>query len=401
MVKYDIMTILNFNNEDSSIENNYLIHNKNIYKINIDYGEIKLGSTDYVLIMENSHIGLINQEQVEKNYFFTECLFYMNSSIINIGRLVYNLSDCNFRITRGRILINNNFYNFTFIDNKFTIINYLSQINNDFINNINESNTNVKNILINERNITPLLEIKQDPERLPITELLEIVQDKQNVHRPDILEHFVDKFYFLENRFINTLKLNMDTINYQIMIMEIKDYINILKNKFSYYNKFLYLCNCKTNSNKSLFEYDIIKKVLKIIFKNNGFIYRFLQTELYILSIVWYNCTNDDLKNILLNNLYDMYNFINQDTYCITGRVTRMLNTFEGIIFDNNNKIDILVFRPEMLNKCAIIRNQNNNINDEELKKIIIDTLYKDYVSTNLLSEDLFNQEINSWINDI
>jgi hypothetical protein len=31
MVKHNTMSILNFNGEESSIENNYLVHNKNIY----------------------------------------------------------------------------------------------------------------------------------------------------------------------------------------------------------------------------------------------------------------------------------------------------------------------------------------------------------------------------------
>ena len=61
--------------------------------------------------------------------------------------------------------------------------------------------------------------------------------------------------------------------------------------------------------------------------------------ELYILSVIWVNCTTDDLKNILLDNLKDMYLPYSKTTYCLTGRISRIINTFEGIMFNDNTFI--------------------------------------------------------------
>jgi hypothetical protein len=397
--------ILDLNGNDFSIENNHLVHNKNIYKIDIDYGNITLGSTRFIIIMENSHISLINQDtNMETNYFFKDCLFYMNYNIINIQRLVYNVSDCNFEITRGRILINYDYYEFTMVNNKIHILNCTILINNTFINNINEDNTNVKNILLdtNTNHVNNTLldtnhvnNIKSGDKKKSV--LLEFTEDPQNVHRTDLLSHLVNKFILLEKR---CTTIPHKKINPYLIINEIDTYIETLAKKISYYNKFLYLCNYKKNSNKSLFDFDIIYDVLYIISKTNGFIYRFNNHELYILTVVWINCTTDDLKNILLENLKDMYLPHAGTTYCLTGRVSRMINTFEGILF-NENKIDISTIRSEILNKCSIIRNNNLDISIKELQQIIKDTMYKDYVLSNILSQDDLDNELNSWIDYI
>lgn len=389
--------ILDLNGDDFSIENNHLVHNKNIYQIDIDYGNITLGSTRFIIIMENSHISLVNQDtNMETNYFFKDCLFYMNSNIINIQRLVYNLSDCDFEITRGRILINYDYYDFTMTNNKLYILDCTIPINNTFINNINEDNTNVKNILLynNTNHINNNLNYIKSKNNKNST-LLEFTEDPQNVHRPDLLNHLVNKFIFLEKRAIQ-----IKNINSEFIINEIKSYIQKLKNKISYYNKFLYLCNCKKKSNKLLFDFDIITKVLNIINKTNGYIYRFHNNELYILSVIWVNCTTDDLKNILLENLKDMYLSYSKTTYCLTGRISRMINTFEGIMF-NDNKTDISTIRAEILNKCSIIRNNNPDMSSKELQQIIKDTMFTDYVSSNILSKDVLDNEINTWIDYI
>jgi hypothetical protein len=387
--------ILDLTCDDFSIENNYLVHNKNIYKINIDYGNITLGSTRFIIIMENSHISLINQDtNIDTNYFFKDCLFYMNYNIINIQRLVYNVSDCDFEISRGRILINYDYYEFTMANNKIHILNCTIPINNTFINNINEDNTNVKNILL-DTNTNHVNNIKSSDKKK--SALIEFTEDPQNVHRTDLLYHLVNKFILLENR---CTTIQHKKINPNLIINEISTYINTLRKKFSYYNKFLHLCNYKINSNKLLFDFDIICDILYFISKTNGYIHRFNNYELYILNVVWINCTTDDLKNILLDNLKDMYLPYAKTTYCLTGRVSRMINTFEGIMF-NENKIDLSTIRSEILNKCSIIRNNNPNISIKELQQIIKDTMYKDYVLSNILSQDNLDNELNSWIDYI
>lgn len=392
------MNTLNITEYDFSIENNFLVYNKNIYLINIDYSEIKLGSTNFILIMENSHINLTNTEHNDKNYFFQDCVFYMNSNLINIGRLVYNLSDCNFRITRARILINNIFYKFTFSNNSIHILNFPLQINQNFINNINENNTNVKNIILS--NILPNNADNTNNtsnDKNIITKLSKLSTDRQNVHDSQILDHLVDIFKTLKMR-------NKSEEFYELknIILDIQNYIKSLITKIPFYSKILYKFNFQNDSNKLLYNRNTINKVLEKIQFDNGFIYRFDETEAYVLCLTWSNCTTDNLKNIFLDNLLDMAYFSNNNIfyYCLTGRVTRMLTTFEGFIVIPN-KHHMLYLRSEMLNQCAIIRNQNKELETDELKKIITDALYKIYVQSDILTEEVFYNEINTWIDFI
>lgn len=67
----------------------------------------------------------------------------------------------------------------------------------------------------------------------------------------------------------------------------------------------------------------------------------------------------------------------------------------------NIYKIDISTIRSEILNKCSIIRNNNLDISIKELQQIIKDTMYKDYVLSNILSQDDLDNELNSWIDYI
>ena len=95
-----------------------------------------------------------------------------------------------------------------------------------------------------------------------------------------------------------------------------------------------------------------------------------------------------------------MYLSYSKTTYCLTGRISRMINTFEGIMF-NDNKTDISTIRAEILNKCSIIRNNNPDMSSKELQQIIKDTMFTDYVSSNILSKDVLDNEINTWIDYI
>ena len=90
---------------------------------------------------------------------------------------------------------------------------------------------------------------------------------------------------------------------------------------------------------------------------------------------------------------------------CLTGRVTRMLDIFNGI---EDVKIDIPInkdaIRNEMMNKCAKIRSNLSTdiIDDSKLyKKKIKDQLYIDYVDSKILTETEFNNELNEWIDHI
>jgi len=122
-------------------------------------------------------------------------------------------------------------------------------------------------------------------------------------------------------------------------------------------------------------------------------------TELQVLQLVWNAIgNNNDLKDILYFNLSDITTY--RGLVCLTGRVTRMIDVFNGI--DDAIKPNALDFRKEMMNKCVKIRNEleandildENNFYKNEIKK----QLYNDYVISKILTNEDFEREINEWI---
>jgi hypothetical protein len=105
---------------------------------------------------------------------------------------------------------------------------------------------------------------------------------------------------------------------------------------------------------------------------------------------------------MLLNSLLDMH-LSYGGFYCLTGRVTRMVDIFNGVIDDFKfEKHDI---RQEMMNKCVKIRNEleGKDIEDKDdiYKNEIKKQLHIDYVNSKILTLDEFNTEINEWIDYI
>jgi len=83
---------------------------------------------------------------------------------------------------------------------------------------------------------------------------------------------------------------------------------------------------------------------------------------------------------------------------CLTGRVSRLIDVFSGII---NIKTDMTKIRSEMMSKCIKIRNNIETTDETELKEAIRKQLYIDYVESNILSKSDLDNELNEWINDI
>jgi hypothetical protein len=149
-------------------------------------------------------------------------------------------------------------------------------------------------------------------------------------------------------------------------------------------------------------------------------------TESDALSLVW-NRINEpnrfdseiskNLKETMTEELASMQEY--GTTVCATGRLTRIVDTLNGVDEDVSIKPTYAI-KEEMLNKSAKIRGDLLNKNDkrerellekggsanqetfdENLKKTIIDELKKDYVETKILTPEKFNTEINGWIDYI
>lgn len=146
--------------------------------------------------------------------------------------------------------------------------------------------------------------------------------------------------------------------------------------------------------------------------------------EVDALNLVWNRIHNDkhqsnqsDLKKTLFNELAEMQE--HGKTVCSTGKFTRIVDTL-NVVDDEVSIKPTYVINQEMMNKSANIRNEmlskysesqrkeldmgTSNIQEEfesTLKKKIREDLKKDYVDSNILSEQKFNNELNKWIDHI
>jgi hypothetical protein len=146
--------------------------------------------------------------------------------------------------------------------------------------------------------------------------------------------------------------------------------------------------------------------------------------EVDALSLVWNRIHNDvnknnsdTLKENLLSELAEMQE--HGKPVCATGRFTRIVDTLNAVDPDVIIKPTYII-NEEMMTKSADIRNKMfENMNehekekynkgvhpkqdelDENLKKNIKESLYNDYVKSNIMTESKFESEVNKWINEI
>jgi hypothetical protein len=227
--------------------------------------------------------------------------------------------------------------------------------------------------------------------KIPIPELNNLAKDNQNVHDTYGLNKFKE--------IINKLNGNTNiTKTIDEVVIEIKKFIDSkFKSKYSILNYYYKLFSADYYKIKKA------KEALDYIKQNNGFISVYSMYELQILQLIWNSIyDNEDLKDMLLNSLLDMH-LSYGGFYCLTGRVTRMVDIFNGVIDDFKfEKHDI---RQEMMNKCVKIRNEleGKDIEDKDdiYKNEIKKQLHIDYVNSKILTLDEFNTEINEWIDYI
>lgn len=142
-------------------------------------------------------------------------------------------------------------------------------------------------------------------------------------------------------------------------------------------------------------------RALEEIRNNNERVSSVDSNEMDVLNLVWSRINSDelkenqeDLKKTFMSQLGEMIEHNNP--VCSTGRVTRLVDTLNVVdpLINIKSTTDI---RQEMLLKASKIRNElenkDKNVDDVVVKDTIITQLKKDYLDTNILSEDRFNSE--------
>jgi hypothetical protein len=236
----------------------------------------------------------------------------------------------------------------------------LENLNNEIpeANNLNIPNNFIDNIIDNNGNLIPE----------------ELNNDNQNVHDSTVQDTIKKKYKKLkeENIKIN----NNNNINDEILI---------------------YGNNIKKLSQNKLKDLDF---VLKSIYKRNSSIMNLEDEKEYnILCKLWKKL---ELREQLINELLDCKINNLEAIVCPSGVCSRLLNA-DIVLKPESTPRTIEMLRVEMLNTASKIRNElekeNTNYSEEELKKKLKEQYNKDYKE--ILSEEIIQKELDTWINDI
>ncbi len=151
-----------------------------------------------------------------------------------------------------------------------------------------------------------------------------------------------------------------------------------------------------------------IKKVINHIRQDTTLsIYNHMKTS-ELIELVGnriFNSDNDNYKDTCVNNLALELNdcIENNHVVCHTGVFNRVLNSLNHIdTFVNVKSTNVL--NDEMMNKCSLIRSTLDETEDDfnnKLKQKIREELRKDYVDTNIISQEELNNIVNVWIDYI
>ena len=371
------------NKTDLYIENNTIYEPElGEYKIYIDSGDLLLWGVKYNFSLESTHIQLINQDTgSEMLYFFKDYIFSINNQYCQIRgeRIFIDGNSFNLNVYRGRLIPRSvqsgNQKKFVVRNNNFEIDGFFlksrmgmgmeMERKEEVARGIESGcilNSSTLKSYINSNNTNLFRNNK--------TEMNIISNDSQNTHDVFILDYLVDiydkifkiiEFYIIrgDGNFIEHGECEIDILN--------KCYI----------------------LNKNI---EVIGEVLNYIRIHDGFLMRIQNTETEILKIVW-NLIRDenDLIEIFLDNLADIrstYGF-----HCLTGRISRMLNTFSGInigelkicknlnaapIIYTGGKLNKQLLTNEMMNICSKVREEmetemgtGTRINEDELRNRI------------------------------
>lgn len=254
---------------------------------------------------------------------------------------------------------------------------------------VNRVNDRIVNLVLNNvpivRNINQVVDIANIIPEIPQNNLHILyndhIYDPQNVHDTTInktVKHSIE----------NIKKDTTITYNFN----EIIDMFNIEVTKLN------------LSDNKL----DNIKKVIKHVRQDTTLsIYNHMKTS-ELIELVGnriFNSEDKNYKDTCVNNLALELNdcIENNHVVCHTGIFNRVLNSLNYIdTFVNVKSTNVL--NDEMMNKCSLIRNTlDENIDDfdNKLKEKIREELKKDYVDTNIITQEELNNIINVWIDYI
>jgi hypothetical protein len=340
-----------FHLSDITIKSNKLSTNNGEYIFYVDTGTVTAFDENYRFSLEKTGINVNNSF-----HSFTVELFQIYRGMVHYRNVVHHLDkQFTLNVTRGRIFINGNCRHFTVLDNVMTI---------DMITPFTEA----------ARRIQPprrLYRPTTRPQTNTQPSLAAISNDRQNTHNSKILDNLYNILVAIKNKTKIELEFNQ-------CVLEIRDliYLEDLKKPF-------------TNISNGMI-------VLNYVMDQHGYIDRFQMFEHDVLTLVWNAVRNDnELKKIFYSNFISMYE--RDAVVCLTGRVSRLIDIFSGIVM---TKANIAQIRREMMDKCVKIRN-DSGFTDEKLKDTIIKQMYKDYVDSNILTKNELDSELNEWINDI
>jgi len=342
----------NHNLSNLTIKSNYCTINNDDLLFNIDNGSVTSFGQIYDLTLESTGI-IVNNMFIN---FQTE-LFQIYRSQVHFRGIMHMLN-LNFmlNVTRGRIFINNECH-------LFTITNNMMIIDPNPTNETNRAPINRRRININRpRQVNNQTRVNNQQN------LAAISADRQNTHNTKILDNLYNILVVIKSN--TDVKLNLSS-----SVQEIRNLINQ---------------NHSSNISKG-------NHILDHITTQFGYIDRFQMYETDVLLLIWNAIRHDiNLQSIFYENLLSMYEHNN--IVCLTGRVSRLIDVFSGII---NIKPDMTKIRSEMMSKCIKIRNNIETTDETELKEAIRKQLYIDYVESNILSKSDLDNELNEWINDI
>lgn len=253
-------------------------------------------------------------------------------------------------------------------------------------------------------NITrPITRPIAQPIAQPIIDTIPIIDrknynDSQNTHNPQVL---------------STIRLSLE---------KLKNSVSITKNQHTTVEEIRkYIYNLKDSDKKE----DALKSLRDIEYNKE----KLSSTDMSVIDVlvlVWNrindeNKFNEEIRNNLKETMFDELASMQEFgvTICLTGRFTRIIDTLNGVDEEVSIKPTYAI-NEEMMLKASNIREKmyeqfdsgerkllesgtstNQEKFDSELKKNIIEKLKEDYVNTGILTETKFNNQINTWINEI
>lgn len=353
---------------DETIVNNKLTTGLGEYTIHIDHANVTntLSNTSFNICLESSGATVDGVFRLYRDYIFfiQNNLMQHSGMCISFNNLVMNSRRVRLENSEGRIT------RAVIVDN--VLIQLRDGEEYDF--GPNAPPDPVEPIVPRINANRPVVE----------TSLRTISRDSQNVHNSTVAL----KFKTLYDKILEHLSKTIT--EYDITI-------------FSIYSAYT---NLIINSGISdTYKRRTLSNVLDYSKNQNGFIYNLNDTEGNIFKhIILYinNCIEpiyrDDTFKLLADNMIDCLE--NDVIVCLTGRITRMLNSIEHLVSDvdekikddtelkKNNSSCIDDIRQEMLAKAMTLF--NNKVQLNEIKK----TISLDYPN---IDKNILNIEINSW----